>query len=407
MNKNFWKRFLTWNPHHNDGFTLVELIVVIAILAILAAVAVPAYSGYIEKANRAGDETLLAAVNKAFASACLENGTDVHLIEGAAIDWGTDGRKTVKGAYVYQKGDAYDVAFDSFFLGNENSEFKVIMNIGFSPELGAFVDADTTNVTLSVSYGGGFIKLDTKDLAALENSTFVEKLGVDGMLDKVDHVSSLASVLVGGSLSAFLGDQNFVNHAASAMGINRADYASEEDFQMALYNKAQELATEMANKSGGTLSQNDAFNHVMANAVVLHAAKTASADGAKNDFTTLLTSESAVETIRQNVASGTNIGQAYSQAAVAYGMLTAYAQATGKTEVIESDDLVTVVTNGLNDPEFRAWVAGDGQNDLDAYLAAMNMISNSSDDRDAVSTLLVNGFDDQELKDIFNNALGD
>ena len=35
----------------NDGFTLVELIVVIAILAILADIGVPAYSGYVEKAN--------------------------------------------------------------------------------------------------------------------------------------------------------------------------------------------------------------------------------------------------------------------------------------------------------------------------------------------------------------------
>jgi len=49
----------------NGGFTLVELIVVIAILAILAAVAVPAYSGYITKAQDAGDTTALAAIKTA------------------------------------------------------------------------------------------------------------------------------------------------------------------------------------------------------------------------------------------------------------------------------------------------------------------------------------------------------
>ena len=58
----------------NDGFTLVELIVVIAILAILAGIAVPAYSGYIEKANVAADEQLLHAVNIAFLSAAAEHG---------------------------------------------------------------------------------------------------------------------------------------------------------------------------------------------------------------------------------------------------------------------------------------------------------------------------------------------
>ena len=60
----------------NGGFTLVELIVVIAILAILAGVAVPAYSGYINKANEAADNQLLAAVNTAFAAACIENSVD-------------------------------------------------------------------------------------------------------------------------------------------------------------------------------------------------------------------------------------------------------------------------------------------------------------------------------------------
>ena len=51
----------------NDGFTLVELIVVIAILAILAGVAVPAYSGYVEKANMAADQQLVSDVKNALA----------------------------------------------------------------------------------------------------------------------------------------------------------------------------------------------------------------------------------------------------------------------------------------------------------------------------------------------------
>lgn len=49
----------------NGGFTLVELIVVIAILGILAGVGGVAYAGYVQKANQAVDEQLVADVKYA------------------------------------------------------------------------------------------------------------------------------------------------------------------------------------------------------------------------------------------------------------------------------------------------------------------------------------------------------
>ena len=71
----------------NGGFTLVELIVVIAILAILAGIAIPAYSGYITKANAAGDSTQLSAIKTAVMAANAEKGTVVAIsfVEGEGV----------------------------------------------------------------------------------------------------------------------------------------------------------------------------------------------------------------------------------------------------------------------------------------------------------------------------------
>lgn len=69
------KRFFTLS-RGNEGFTLVELIVVIAILAILAGVAVPAYSGYIAKTHMAADQTLVADVANALSLNYYNNGCE-------------------------------------------------------------------------------------------------------------------------------------------------------------------------------------------------------------------------------------------------------------------------------------------------------------------------------------------
>ena len=79
----------------NGGFTLVELIVVIAILAILAGVAIPAYSGYISKAQEAGDNAVLGAVKTAVLAAFATEG------EVSAITFtNADGVTSVNGTAV-------------------------------------------------------------------------------------------------------------------------------------------------------------------------------------------------------------------------------------------------------------------------------------------------------------------
>lgn len=74
----------------NEGFTMVELIVVIAILGIMAAVAIPAYSGYITKANEAADQQLVSEINTAIAAAAAGSGLTASDVTAAgSISSGT------------------------------------------------------------------------------------------------------------------------------------------------------------------------------------------------------------------------------------------------------------------------------------------------------------------------------
>ena len=82
------KAFFTFDRRANDGFTLVELIVVIAILAILGGVAVPAYSGYVTKANKQADITLVSEVAKALS---LQYYTNSEGFTGGYVILTTDG----------------------------------------------------------------------------------------------------------------------------------------------------------------------------------------------------------------------------------------------------------------------------------------------------------------------------
>lgn len=394
----------------NGGFTLVELIVVIAILAILAGVAVPAYSGYIKKANEAADNQLLGAVNTAFAAACIENNIDLNSVTNANISV-VDGKVGTVTKVVGPAGvNVAKVAasFESYYAGNTGSAFKVFTRLRFSPKLHCFVNNDGD----AYDYAGGQIFLNKDDINTLVNSGWMNYagLGSEALLGKIDYVSNLGAGMLndGGALSDVVyGDPAFMENLAATLGYDLNTQADEfgATFDSMVAQKAEMLKNDPQYAGMSDSERNQAAaNQLMANSAVLSAAQNATAMN-KNDITALLGSGNATNTIKGNLESDPQ--NALAQAALAYGMYTAYAHSTGDQTLINKANDPAAILNGLDDPDFQAYINSDqGKADLDGYLAGLNMINDSAQDSNAASDVLVNGFASEDLLGLLQQATG-
>lgn len=390
------KRFFTLTRKENSGFTLVELIVVIAILGVLGGVAVPVYSGYVNKANRAADEQLLAAVNKAFAAACVINGADnfrLNSVPRITLD-GEVGAKTVKTISIFE---------DDFMrlykedVEDEGEAFKVFFKLEYNEQLGMFVAYDK-NGSITIEYAGASFMIPEEYIVLMETSTFItaDTLGgTDGLLNKIADVSDFASVIVGQGgnasdlLQGVLGSNEFTTFAAKALGIDPTDV---DAFQA----KDEELIAALRRKPGNeALSDTELRNKYQTNAAVLFAASNAT-NMNKDEIMASLTKADVKQDIINTMS--TDKTKAFSQATMAYGMYTAWAHATGNTDAQGKDELD--VMNDLNNPQFQAWLStSQAESDLEGYLAALKVVDSSSSDAGAVSELVVNGFNDSALQE--------
>lgn len=191
----------------NAGFTLVELIVVIAILAILAGVAIPSYSGYIEKAQIAGDQQELHNLNMAFMAACAEEGesnfgrTDVSASLNAGKAAVTIGNEKIA------------ENFAVFYPAADAGEFKVMTNLVYDPGTGVFLDNSDGTAQLRVYLNNS----SYKNLPLTELTGDVSDL-VGELADFFGASPSNREKLLGGGFDEYL----------TSKGMNVADLSDRE-----------------------------------------------------------------------------------------------------------------------------------------------------------------------------------
>lgn len=115
--------------NNRKGFTLIELIVVIVILGILAAILVPTFASYVNRADQAADDALLANIKTALSVAYLIDGADDNyaIVNGKApTDVTTDSAKAVLA--VIPKATTGATLLTSTYYSNKTVTFSIVNN---------------------------------------------------------------------------------------------------------------------------------------------------------------------------------------------------------------------------------------------------------------------------------------
>ena len=397
-----------------EGFTLVELIVVIAILGILAGVGTVGYSGYIKKAQTAADNQLLAAVNQAYAAACIENGVDAKTTTASNIALNDGKVPGVDVSAPADKADKIETAFGKYFAGNDNNKFKTTETLNFVAGAGVFA--------LPGEGGGAYNSLidflktnNASDITKVNASGFMtyEGLGVNSLLGKVDYVTGYAGDLIaddGSNLGEFvekLGGDPYAEYMAVMLGADATEAAGDPmgalEAQLGIY------------LADGNV---DTMKNIMSNGAVLYAAKnTDTSDTAKQNVLALLTytgtgDQDPKAAIAAKLSDPGTAGEGFAQASMAYGLYTAYAHTITDPEeraaAIEAANDPIGILNGLNDAGVQAYLKDTSKvdKDLDGYLAAMNMITSSAENDSSMAlNLMTNGFNDPSLATVIQQVV--
>lgn len=128
----FYQRGNTMTHTKQQGFTLIELMIVVAIIGILAAIAIPAYQDYLGRSQAAEAATLLGGLKAPIA--------EFSAINGEQPDIGDLGSAIVPGKYITgitEAGGTYTATFKAAGSVNAKLAGKTI-TMSYSTSDGRF-----------------------------------------------------------------------------------------------------------------------------------------------------------------------------------------------------------------------------------------------------------------------------
>lgn len=195
------RRFFTLTHKANDGFTLVELVIVIAILAILGGAAVPVYNGYTRKAREAADQMIVAAANDAFEAACMENKVDAMDVSEAAVSvlegkvYGLSSATYGSDTKFVDKTAPY---FLTYYAGNEDMTFQTpgINSLIWNDTLDSFEMKEDFVDTRIVLANGKTLVVSAEDMALIMASAYAD-MGAAEVTAAINNVGKSGEALSG------------------------------------------------------------------------------------------------------------------------------------------------------------------------------------------------------------------